>query len=455
MPPLKTSTCAILISVCTSSIFSNKSVAQCHTKTDRICHAGCTELAAGGEFFSGVRCVTGTNNLTGNIQMDGSDSLIICGTLNQGTHQIVMNNGSNTIHITEDGTVTGSAGQYFNNTNDWIVYGSLTKTNNFEMNNSGSASNLYIGSTGVVDLGAGTLQMNNDNNVWVASGGSISTTGRMQFNGTTNLCIEEGSAVNTGQFEIYAAANTVTFGGTAGQKGCMSYTGASQINNSLTSSSDVVWCEGGSSSCGTCNKGSATVETNCGPCAAFLPVDLIDFTASRWNNGVLLQWTTLSEINNDYFIVERSQDGVTFETFEIVNGSGASSELLNYNLLDDDGLEFEFYRLIQVDFDGTRKSLKIIRLEPHQLNQYAVKLTPNPYSKEKGVLHLLGFEKERAVEIAIYDPTGHLVDQQVLQLTAGKTEIDASELDLSAGIYMVNVSADGIQQSLPLVVVYE
>jgi hypothetical protein len=72
--------------------------------------------------------------------------------------------------------------------------------------------------------------------------------------------------------------------------------------------------------------------------ASPLPVSWLDFTAEAGTNKVNLQWTTASELNNDYFLVQRSADGVNFESIGTVDGMGTSSTAQNYSFIDTEPL---------------------------------------------------------------------------------------------------------------------
>ncbi|HLG35896.1 MAG TPA: T9SS type A sorting domain-containing protein [Bacteroidia bacterium] len=92
-----------------------------------------------------------------------------------------------------------------------------------------------------------------------------------------------------------------------------------------------------------------------------LPVELISFTGENKNSINHLHWSTASEINNDYFIVERSADGIDFENIGTVDGHGNSNQPLNY-FFDDvqPASGINYYRLKQIDYDGKFEYSKII-----------------------------------------------------------------------------------------------
>lgn len=91
-----------------------------------------------------------------------------------------------------------------------------------------------------------------------------------------------------------------------------------------------------------------------------LPVELTSFTCKVTNGVNLIQWTTGMELNNDYFVVEKSFDGKIFFPIGEVNGHGRSTTEINYNFTDYNVEGKMFYRLKQVDFDGSVEYSKII-----------------------------------------------------------------------------------------------
>ena len=84
-----------------------------------------------------------------------------------------------------------------------------------------------------------------------------------------------------------------------------------------------------------------------------LPVTLSSLTAICEENKILIEWTTESEINNDYFILEKSFDAITFFELTTISGNGNSSVTNYYSYYDKQPSSTPaYYRLKQVDFDG-------------------------------------------------------------------------------------------------------
>lgn len=107
-----------------------------------------------------------------------------------------------------------------------------------------------------------------------------------------------------------------------------------------------------------------------------LPITLMSFTAQKVENSNLLEWTTASELNNDYFLLERSTDGITWRTINKSSGAGNSNTLIDYSFSDYD---FEntinYYRLSQVDFNGVSETFNIISITNIKKQKQILKIT--------------------------------------------------------------------------------
>lgn len=111
-----------------------------------------------------------------------------------------------------------------------------------------------------------------------------------------------------------------------------------------------------------------------------LPVELSEFTATA-NSGIVdLEWTTLSEINNDYFVVQRSIDQENWMDIGTVDGNGTTSDKSYYSFPDRNAMNgTNYYRLLQVDFNGETTSSKVTAAS---LRMEGQSVFPNPNSGE-------------------------------------------------------------------------
>lgn len=155
--------------------------------------------------------------------------------------------------------------------------------------------------------------------------------------------------------------------------------------------------------------------------ASPLPVELLFFDANRKNDEVTVDWITASEINNDYFIVERSSNGIGFHELDRIQGAGNSTQLITYNLIDQHPLDgMSYYRLRQVDYDGHIEYSKIARVD-FQSGSFGF-LYPNPANELLQVTSSFSLK-----HVYVYDVTGRVVlDQQ--QSGNFKARIDISTI---------------------------
>ena len=94
-----------------------------------------------------------------------------------------------------------------------------------------------------------------------------------------------------------------------------------------------------------------------------LPVELIAFNAAERDEQIHLSWTTATEIDNDYFQVEHSTNGINFDIVEKIQGAGTSISIKEYNFIHETpSNSANYYRLKQVDFDGAFEYSKVVSL---------------------------------------------------------------------------------------------
>jgi biopolymer transport protein ExbB len=104
-----------------------------------------------------------------------------------------------------------------------------------------------------------------------------------------------------------------------------------------------------------------------------LPVELSDFKATPFNNTIELSWTTFTEINNDHFTIERSIDGAIWEKIADIPGAGNSTQKLNYRYVDARPYPGKsYYRLHQIDYDGSNSHSSILTVETNGNNNLSI-----------------------------------------------------------------------------------
>lgn len=170
-----------------------------------------------------------------------------------------------------------------------------------------------------------------------------------------------------------------------------------------------------------------------------LPIELLSFDAKATGSHVELMWSTLSEINNDYFTIERSYDAANFEAVSVVSGAGNSNIRLQYSARDYDPYPgVSYYRLKQTDFNGTftYSNMEAVNFEAN--NGMDMVLSPNP--AENDVEIRFSGVKFSKPDIIIRDLRGNKIFEEHFEM---KRADDAIIIDLSlfaSGLYFISVS---------------
>ncbi|MBC7382670.1 MAG: DUF3494 domain-containing protein [Bacteroidia bacterium] len=176
-----------------------------------------------------------------------------------------------------------------------------------------------------------------------------------------------------------------------------------------------------------------------------LPVSLTGFAATLANE-ITVNWQTASEINSDYFEVERSTDNNKFVSIGIVKAAGNSTRVNNYNLTDSKlsmlNLSTVYYRLKQADVDGSVVTYGPITVNVNNgSSAFEMVAAPNPFADN---LQLSVNGSVADVTVTIFNSQGQLVIQNVHHVAAGSTSINIDNASaLAPGIYLINATSNG------------
>ena len=178
-----------------------------------------------------------------------------------------------------------------------------------------------------------------------------------------------------------------------------------------------------------------------------VPVTLLSFTAQlQANKTVLLNWQTTAEINNNYFDVERSNDGLIFNVIGRVNGQGTSLLPHNYSMLDLHPLDgFNYYRLKQFDFDGhfIYSNVEVVELK----NNEAITIF---YNNQNNSVQLLFNKTQHDLHVKLYASNGQLIK------SASSTNVLNSYTlglpTLATGVYLLQVITDKLRYSKKMLI---
>lgn len=187
--------------------------------------------------------------------------------------------------------------------------------------------------------------------------------------------------------------------------------------------------------------GSTDTYASPGSGAEFLlPVELTTFSAKKFNHSTHLTWQTASEINNEGFEIERSHDSKTWETIGFIAGHGNTNQATTYEYQDRQPLAgMNYYRLKQMDFDGAFEYSKVVSVRMEN-NAGAISVYPNPVSSDFTLA--VNMDKTTEGQIQIFDYSGKIIFQDVVNLTEGFNQLPVSTDNLQSGIYFVQMAYD-------------
>ncbi|MEO1259008.1 MAG: T9SS type A sorting domain-containing protein [Bacteroidota bacterium] len=168
-----------------------------------------------------------------------------------------------------------------------------------------------------------------------------------------------------------------------------------------------------------------------------LPVELTDFKAEKEDDHVLLNWQTLSELNNRGFFVERSADGWSWGEIGFVEGRGNSSGKNNYLFKDENPLQsMNYYRLRQVDIDGHFSFSKIINVVWEKELKNIFEIYPNPVSGNYLSVFFKNIKSENG-ELILINNIGQIIKKEKIELKENKMEINYGIKNIPAGQYFI------------------
>ena len=180
---------------------------------------------------------------------------------------------------------------------------------------------------------------------------------------------------------------------------------------------------------------------------SILPIELLSFEARLTNqNEVKLDWITASEINNDFFTLERSKDGLHFSEIAKIDGAGTSSAILSYSHLDRNPyLGGNYYRLKQTDFDGgfSYSEIRFVNIVSETIAVY-----PNP---TRNFLNVdFGNREDGEVQFKIMDVTGKCFFKGNKEVKNGRLKINLSNLNIhTSGTYFLELRSErNVPQSM-------
>jgi len=341
----------------------------------------------------------------------------------------------------------------------------IANTIPFTITNSGNTSQsitFTVGVGGAPGSNGGNSSITIGGNTYTAIGGNTGSgdTGGLGGSSTCSACTlifaggaggsRSGSGGGGGGGSAFNSANGNIggngSGNTGGNGGTGTGNGGSGGNNNGSGSNGGAPGGGGGgrgnngANSGTGANGQIIIQTG-----TVLPVVLTSFTAMTSEKTVQINWSTASEINNEKFIVETSNIGEVFQPLGEVAGAGTTTEPQNYSFTHHTpSAGINYYRLKQVDFDGTFEYSKVIAIEA--AGSQDIFAFPNP-ARDKVTLQY--DQSKGAGNIQLLDGLGRRIQARITGY-AGNYELSLPE-SLARGTYWLKVERGGKVQTLPVV----
>jgi len=169
-----------------------------------------------------------------------------------------------------------------------------------------------------------------------------------------------------------------------------------------------------------------------------LPITLEVFNGEAINQGNLLKWVTSTEINNDYFSLQASTNGVDFTTIARIEGQGNSNTPVAYEHLDRAAAKgATYYQLIQTDYDGTQSKSKVIQVMRGEAAFNITDLRPVPATDMLTIQFVA--PEDNTINIELFDLIGHTLRKLQHTSDGGITQMDINVDQLPAGVYFISL----------------
>ncbi|MBS1556195.1 MAG: T9SS type A sorting domain-containing protein [Bacteroidetes bacterium] len=281
--------------------------------------------------------------------------------------------------------------------------------------------------TGVLEIW-GDLTVNNNLQLNISGGGQLIVHGNVSLQNGAQLTVSgTGSLSVGGSFSAGTNAQITTSG-----SGTINVTGSVSLGNNGT----IAGPPGSISVGGTCTCGNCSTQCSNGT----VPISLLFFEAAPEGQQVALKWATASELNFDYFDVERSPNGIDFRSIGQLKGNGTTVNRSAYQLFDKNPLlGTSYYRLKSVDFDLHSETFKSISVFFE--GSYSANFYPNPVAKGNNFVIELNFIPETAGSFIITDLNG-------LELTRGEVKGNETVVaaPLESGTYLVKITTNELSK---------
>lgn len=359
------------------------------------------------------------------VELDLDNGYINSGT----TNPVVISNGASVGSVSNSSHVTGVVRKIGDDNftfpvGDGTFYAPLRVTNYASASNSTAFDASYYNTAySNLNVVSGLDHVSNEE-YWILDRTNTSASVRVQLSWNSD---------RSGPVDNLADLRVARFNGT-------SWVSQGSVSTSGNTSAGTVGTNGGVSQFSPFTIGSSS---SLNP----LPVSLLSFTAVPVGNHVLVSWTTTNELNNDYFTVEKSLDGLTWSAIGTVDGAGSTEVTLQYQLTDMDPVQgIQYYRLKQTDLDGASTWSNKVPVKFNSGSTRNIVVYPQPAGDVLNVA-LTGNENGDAA-VVVYNTMGQKVIEKY-NLEGNSIRMDISSLP--AGLYTLELIVDGQPTNMNIV----
>jgi autotransporter-associated beta strand protein len=166
-----------------------------------------------------------------------------------------------------------------------------------------------------------------------------------------------------------------------------------------------------------------------------LPVELISFNGVCEDGEIKINWSTASEFNSQAFLVQRSEDGIQFQTIATVPSAGNSAQLRTYSIIDaSTETTSNYYRLVEIDQDGKQTIYSFIHVRCGEVNGM------NVYYNQPNVVVEVSSTTDKPISLNVFEISGKLIHQENKLVQRGYNSFNLNlKNKLADGIYIIQV----------------
>jgi hypothetical protein len=284
------------------------------------------------------------------------------------------------------------------------------------------------------------LTVKSGTNITVSGCDTLHVTGNATFNNGSAILVEncavliiDGNVTNNNNSTDIQINGKIVIGGNydGGTGSELTGTGAMEIEGDVTT-------DGGATVFGSTTDCDSATEECDNSASSPLPIELVFFKATLNSASIDLEWLTNSEINNDKFIIYKKHDDNWVEIASL-RGAGNSNTPLMYSLTDNNLIVgYNYYKLVQVDYDGKRTEYKITSVLNRNLSVVDEDLLvyPNPSASTSMLnVELIGFNGEEVL-LVIIDVLGKVYYEKAVY-TENDNKVTIYDSVLPVGNYLV------------------